>query len=184
MDESEQAINPNVIGPFYTIRVGHGVVIAPGLNDPKVTIGYNVFIGHNTVIRDNVAIGDDVVIGHNTTIEDHVAIGNETRIQANCYITRDTTIHSKVFIGPCVCTTNDNHICSHGRPQFPLEGVTIHHGARIGARALLMPGVTIGKNAFVGAGSIVTKDVPERAIIHGDGTQAVITGEVPEEECV
>ena len=156
--------------------VGHGVVI-----EERVCLGKNVLIGHNVVIRPNVFIGDDVVIGHNTTIEDDVVIGDETRIQANCYITRLTRIEDKVFIGPCCCTTNDWEIASHGRKKVRgLEGVRIMHGARIGACVLLMPGVTIGRNAFVGAGSIVAKSVGDNNVIHG--ARAESTGVVPEED--
>lgn len=156
--------------------VGHGVVI-----EERVCCGINVLIGHNVVIRPNVVIGDNVVIGHNTTIEDDVVIGNDVRIQANCYITRLTRIEDKVFIGPCCCTTNDWEIASHGRKtEIGLQGVRICYGARIGAQALLMPGVQIGRNAFVGAGSIIAKNVNENEMIHG--ARAASTRVVPEED--
>ena len=157
------------------VRIGHGVVIEEG-----VVMGNNVLIGHNVVIRPKVCIGSDVRIGHNTTIEDDVVIDTGCRIQANCYITRGTRIASQVFIGPCVCTTNDWKIATHGRPiAFVCEPAYINHGARIGARVLLMPGVTIGTNALIGAGSIVAKDVPPNAVVHGERAQETDT--VPEE---
>lgn len=158
------------------VRVGHGVVI-----DENVVIGCNVLIGHNVVIRCGTRIGSDVVIGHNSTIEEDVIIDTHTRIQANCYITKGTRIGTSVFIGPCVCTTNDWKIATHGRPiEWKLEPATIHHGARIGARVLLMPGVVVGENALVGAGSIIACDIPKNAIFHGD--RAYDTGVVPVKE--
>ena len=160
------------------VQIGNGVFI-----DINVTCGDRVFIGHNVVIREGVTIGSDVCIGHNSTIEENVFIGNGVRIQAGAYITKNTKIHDKVFIGPCVVTSNDWDILSHGRPgEVRLEGPEIKFGARIGAGALLMPGITVGENALVGAGSVVSKDVAPRDIVHG--VRAEVTGQVAQEACL
>lgn len=160
------------------IHIGLGSVVEKG-----VTIGKNVFIGHNTVVRSGSVIGDDVMISHNCVIEDGVHIGNAVRIQASSYITRGTKIEDCVFIGPMVCTTNEWKISTHGRDiPHKIQPCLIKYGARIGARVLLMPGVIIHKNALVGAGSLITKDVPERQIWFGHPAEK--HGTVPFEELI
>ncbi len=158
--------------------IGRNTIIEDG-----AIIHDDVFIGHNCVIRKGSVICKGVVIGHNTVIEENVSIGASTRIQAMCYITKNTVIEDCVFIGPMVCTTNDERIASHGRKLNGfLKGPWIKYGARIGARVLLLPGVVIGRNAFIGAGTIVIHDVPERELqfmVH-----TVRTKLVPEEELI
>ena len=136
-----------------------------------------VFIGENVVVRRGTTIGKGVCIGHNTVIEEDCSIGEDTRIQALVYLAKGTRIDHNVFIGPMVCTTNDKHILSHGRGEFVVDAPYIEHSARIGARVLLLPGVTVGNNALIGAGSVVTKDVGAQEVWYGD--QAKRQGTVP-----
>lgn len=154
---------------------GKGAVIAP-----DVQIGRNTFIGNNVTIRRGCHIGRNVVIGHNSVIEEDCFIGNDTRIQALVYLAKGTQVAAKVFIGPMVCTTNDKRIVSHGRGDFKPNAPIIEFGARIGARALIMPGVRIGRNTLIGAGSIIAKDAHAEQVWRG--TKARRTGTVPKEE--
>ncbi len=86
-----------------------------------------------------------------------------TKIQADAYITAYSTLEENVFIAPCVVTSNDNFMGRTERRHDLIAGPTIRRGARVGAGAVLCPGVEIGEEAFVGAGAVVTKDVPPRS---------------------
>lgn len=143
-------------------KVGQGVVI-----DENVTLGKNVFIGHNTVIRSGVTIGDNTVIGHLVVIEADTKIGNNVTIQSQCHITKLATIEDRVFFGPKAMLIN-THKISHGRNfEANLQGPTIKYGARIGAGAVIMPGIVIGREAMIGANSTVTKDCKDFGIYIG-----------------
>jgi UDP-3-O-[3-hydroxymyristoyl] glucosamine N-acyltransferase len=159
----------------HSIRVGNNVTI-----DDDVRIGHDTFIGHNVVIRSGCHIGRHVVIGHGTVIEEDCFIGDHTRIQGLVYLAKGTRVARKVFIGPMVCTTNDRRILSHGRGDFVPDAPIIEFGARIGARALIMPGVRIRRNVLIGAGAIIDNEVHEGQIWMGSKGRR--TGAVPEEE--
>lgn len=122
-----------------------------------VTIGENFKTGHGAVIREKTSIGDNVLIGTNAVIEGHCTIGNNVSIQSNVYIPIKTIIEDYVFMGPCVCITNDKYPI---RIDFDLKGPTIRRGASIGANSTFLSGIEIGEGAMVAAGAIVTHDVP------------------------
>jgi len=135
------------------VRLGYGVVI-----DKNCVIGNNVFIGHNSVIREGVHIDDNSVIGHLVMIELDTTIGKYVTIQSNSHITGLATIEDRVFMGPMSMCINTWKI-SHGRNfKAELKGPTIRYGARIGSGAVIMPGITIGRECLIGANSTVTKD--------------------------
>lgn len=151
--------------------------------DPNVEVLYGTSVYHFCVLREGVVIGYNCTIGHGVLVEKNTKIGNETTIQSQCHITAEALIGNKVFLGPCVVTMNEKNIANLGRTEKNIERLVIEDGARIGAGAILTPGVHIGKNAFVKAGSLVVKDVGE-AEIWGQGPdgRAVHFGDVPEEE--
>lgn len=145
---------------------------------PDVTIGDGTRVGNFVMIRSNTLIGEHCTIGSYVDIEGDVVIGHHVSLQSGCYITRGVVIEDEVFCGPRVVTMNDKRI-SHRRPglSFVQEGPLIQRGARIGGGAVLLPRITVGSNALVGAGSVVTKDVPPGAIVAGN--PARIIGTVP-----
>lgn len=103
-------------------------------------------------------LGTNCKIHHYTWIGDEVVIGNNCKIQAFAFIPNGVTIEDNVFIGPHVCFTNDKHPKAQG--DWELKNTVVKKGASIGANATILPGITIGENAMIGAGSVVTKDVP------------------------
>jgi acetyltransferase-like isoleucine patch superfamily enzyme len=130
-------------------------------------IGSNFQSGHNVLIREDNTIGDNVSVGTGTVIEHHIKIGDKVRIHSQAFIPEYTTIERGAWIGPNVVITNARY------PNTPttkheLVGAYLEEGCMIGANATILPGVRIGKNALVGAGSVVTKDVPPGAIVHGN----------------
>jgi acetyltransferase-like isoleucine patch superfamily enzyme len=130
-------------------------------------IGKNVKIWHFAYVGDNTLIGDNVMIGSLAHIDYAVKIGNNTRIEGSVYIPPLTVIGNNVFIAPGATFTNDPY------PMSPkMIGVTVEDGAIIAARAVIKPGVTIGKNAVVGMGSVVTKDVPSETVVIGNPARA------------
>lgn len=119
-------------------------------------------------------IPDSCTIHSHVWIGDLVRIGERVKIQAFAFICNGVTIHDDVFIGPHVCFTNDKHPPSSGWE----ENMTIvEDGASIGAGAIILPGIRIGHHAKVGAGAVVTKDVPPRATVWGNPAVIHLTGE-------
>ncbi len=164
---------PSVLGAGTIVSTG-AVVFAGS------TIGARVIIGDQSCVRERVAIGDDVVVGRGALIENDATVGALTKIQANAYITAYSTLEDNVFIAPCVVTTNDNFMGRTERRHELIKGPTIRRGARVGGGAILCPGIEVGEEAFVGAGAVVTKDVPPRVIVVGN--PARVLRDVPEDE--
>lgn len=140
---------------------------------PNAVIFYDVRIGNNTLIGDGASIrekcrvGSYCILSRYVTINYNTQIGNRTKIMDLSHITGNCFIGNDVFISVCVGTTNDNAI---GRLQFDevrVVGPYIEDGVAIGVGASLLPGTHIGKGAIVGAGAVVTKDVPPNAVVMG-----------------
>ena len=160
--------------PLAPTVVGDGTVISTGaIVFAGSTLGARVIVGDQACVRERVAVADDVVIGRGALVENDTTIGARTRIQADAYVTAYSTLEEDVFVAPCVVTTNDNFM---GRTEKRLElmrGPTIRRGARVGGGAILCPGVEIGEEAFVGAGAVVTRDVPPRKVVVGSPARAI-----------
>jgi UDP-2-acetamido-3-amino-2,3-dideoxy-glucuronate N-acetyltransferase len=152
-----------------------------GVVFPDVTLGEGTRLGNFVMIRSNTVIGADCTIGSYVDIEGDVVIGDHVSLQSGCYITRGVVIEDDVFCGPSVITMNDKRI-THRRSAltFVRSAPRILRAARVGGGSVLLPGITIGANALVGAGAVVTKDVPEGAIVAGNPARVV--GMVPPEE--
>lgn len=119
-------------------------------------IAKQVFIADQASIRENVKIGEETVIGRGAIIELNTSIGSRCTIQTLAYITGDTILEDQVFVGPCVSMSNDKYM---GAKEFTMKGPHIRKDAKIGNNASLLPAITVGVNAIIGAGTVVTKDV-------------------------
>jgi acetyltransferase-like isoleucine patch superfamily enzyme len=149
-------------------EVGDGTIVSTGaVVFAGTQIGARVILGDQSCVRERVVVGDDVVIGRGSLVENDTTIGAMTKIQAEAYITAYSTLEEHVFIAPCVVTTNDNFMGRTERRHELIKGPTIRRGARVGGGAILLPGIEIGEEAFVGAGAVVTKDVEARMLVVG-----------------
>jgi acetyltransferase-like isoleucine patch superfamily enzyme len=167
--------------PLPPAELGAGTVISAGATVfAGACLGARVLVGDGACVRERCVIGDDVVIGYGSLVENDTTVGDRTKIQALAYVTAYSTIEEDVFIAPCVVTTNDNFMGRTERRHELVKGPTIRRGARIGGGAVLLPGVEVGEEAFVGAGAVVTNDVPPRAVVVGNPARVIRT--VPEDE--
>jgi acetyltransferase-like isoleucine patch superfamily enzyme len=167
--------------PLAPAEIGDGTIVSTGaIVFAGSRIGARVILGDQSCVRERVTIGDDVVLGRGSLIENDTTVGSMTKIQAEAYITAHSTLEEHVFVAPCVVTTNDNLMGRTERRHDLIAGPTIRRGARIGGGAVLCPGVEIGEEAFVGAGAVVTKDVPPRVIVVGNPARELRA--VPQDE--
>ena len=127
----------------------------------------NIIIYHPELsnISETAIIGDNCKIHSHVWIGATVKIGNNCKIQSFAFIPDGVTIEDNVFIGPHVCFTNDKKPPSGGKEWQP---ILVKRGVSIGAGAIILPGITIGENAMVGAGAVVTKDVPDNITVIGN----------------
>jgi acetyltransferase-like isoleucine patch superfamily enzyme len=154
--------------PLPPTRIGDGTVVSTGaIVFAGSTIGANCIVGDQSCIRERVELADNCILGRASLIENDTTVGAGTRIQADAYVTAYSTLEEDVFIAPCVVTTNDNFMGRTEQRRALMKGPTIRRGARVGGGAILCPGIEIGEEAFVGAGAVVTKDVPARKLVVG-----------------
>jgi acetyltransferase-like isoleucine patch superfamily enzyme len=155
--------------PLPPAELGDGTIVSTGaIVFAGSRVGARVILGDQSCVRERVDIGDDVVLGRGSLIENDTSVGARTKIQAGAYITAYSALEDDVFIAPCVVTTNDNFMGRTEQRHDLIKGPTIRRGARIGGGAILCPAVVIGEEAFVGAGAVVTKDVPPRMLVVGN----------------
>ncbi len=148
-----------VIGDAAVIR-SHTVIYAGNV------IGAHFQTGHNVMIREHNVIGDKVSIGTHSIIEHHVKIGNKVRIHSQAFVPEFSILEDGCWIGPNVVLTNAYHpLCPKAKDC--LKGATVKIGAKIGANSTLLPDIVIGEYSLVGAGAIVTRDVPAYKVVAG-----------------
>jgi len=148
--------------------MGNEPFIAPNaLVEEEVFLEEGVKIWHFVQIRKGAFIGTGTQVGSYTYIGLDVKIGEKCSIQSRVYIPRGVKIGNNVFLGPSCTFTNDKY--PEANPEhWEISGIVVEDGASIGANATICPGVTIGKKALVGAGAVVTKDVPPGKTVVGN----------------
>ena len=143
--------------------------------DENVSIGSNTKIWHFSHIQSGSTLGNNCSIGQNVNVGNNVIIGNFVKIQNNVSVYEGVELEDYVFCGPSIVFTN----IYRPRSEFPQRGTDfysktlIKKSASIGANATIICGVTIGKYSFVGAGSVVTKDVPNFALVVGNPAKQI-----------
>jgi acetyltransferase-like isoleucine patch superfamily enzyme len=151
------------------LELGPGTIVSTGaIVFAGTRIGARVIVGDQACVRERCKIGDDVVIGRGALVENDTSVGALSKIQAMAYITAYSLLEEQVFIAPCVQTSNDNFMGRTEKRHALRKGPTVRRGARVGVGAVLCPAVEIGEEAFVGAGAVVVKDVPPRAVVVGN----------------
>jgi len=140
----------------------------------EARIGDGVRIWDFAKVREGASIGPETTIGMSSYIDVGVCIGARCKIQNGAYIYHGSVLEDGVFVGPGACLANDRHpraITPDGRLKGPedwvLGRIRVHYGASIGAGAIIVPAVTIGRFAMVAAGAVVTRDVPDHGLVAG-----------------
>ncbi len=143
-------------------------------------LGRGTIVGDGGLVRERSRLGADCVVGARAIVENDCVLGARVKLQAMAYITAYSLLEDDVFIAPCVVTTNDNFMGRTEKRKALMKGPVIRRGARIGGGAMLLPGVEIGEEAFVGAGAVVTRDVAPGTLVVG--SPARYLRNVPPEE--
>jgi acetyltransferase-like isoleucine patch superfamily enzyme len=156
-----------VLGAGALLR-SHTVLYAGSL------VGDRFHSGHHALLREANQVGDDVSVGSGAVVEHHVRIGHRVRIHSGAFVPEYCVLEDDCWIGPRASLTNVPY------PRCPdvaacLRGVTVRPRAKVGANATLLPGVVVGEDALVGAGAVVTADVPARAVVAGNPARQVGT---------
>jgi len=143
--------------------------------EDDVVVGCHTRIWARCHLRRGARVGEDCVLGEGVLVDLGVQIGSRCKIQSNALVYHGALVEDGVFVGPAACLTNDRYpraVTSEGRlksdADWDVAGVTLRTGCSIGAHAILVAGVVVGPWAVVGAGSVVTRDVPAHAVVVGN----------------
>jgi UDP-2-acetamido-3-amino-2,3-dideoxy-glucuronate N-acetyltransferase len=167
-------------GEVEPLIVGRGAMVCSGaVVFAGARIGAGAILEDQSHVRERATVGPGTVLGRGSAIGVEATIGARVRIQTAAWLTGWTTVEDDVFVGPGVTTMNDDTM---GRlaPTDPLAGATLRRACRVGGGVLLTPGVEVGEEAFIGAGAVVTRDVPPGARVLGVPARAA--GSVPDDQ--
>ena len=142
--------------------VGTGAVVYRG-----AVIDAKVLMADLCTVRENVSIGRGTIVRRGVTIENFCSVGRSCKLESECYLCAYSTLEDRVFVAPGVVTSNDNYVGRTAERFKHFKGVTVRKGGRIGAGSVILPGIVIGEDGLVAAGSVVTRDVPPRTIVLG-----------------
>ncbi len=141
-------------------------------------IGTGAIIGDQAQVRERAQIGAQSVVGRGSSVDFDARVGERVLIQTDVYVTGEAVVEADVFLGPGVITTNDHTMGRH--TPGALLGPTLRRACRVGGGAVLVPGVEIGEEAFIASGTVVTRDVPARAVVMG--VPGRVVREVPDDD--
>jgi acetyltransferase-like isoleucine patch superfamily enzyme len=156
------------LGADATLRSGTVIYVGSRIGDRFET-------GHHVVIREQCRIGDDVSVWGNTIVDYGCRLGSRVKIHSNCYVAQFTEIEDDAFLAPGVTIANDLYPGQVASARV-MSGPSIGAGAQLGVNVTVLPFVRIGAGCLVGAGSVVTRDLPAGAVAYGN--PAVVRGEV------
>ena len=140
--------------------------------DDRAEIGAGTKIWINVQVREGARIGRDCILSKDVYIDHDVAIGDECKVQNSVSVYKGVTIEDGVFVGPNACFTNDK-VPRAQNPDWTITQTLVRKGASIGANATIVCGITIGEFAMIAAGSVVTRDVPDFALVMGNPARVV-----------
>ena len=153
-------------------RTDSSVTIHPTADvDQRAVIGAGSTIWNWTKVREGASIGSGVSVGQHVYVDTNVRIGDRCKIQNTVNIFDGVVIGSDVFIGPAATFTNDRHPRAAG--DWQITRTVVEDGASIGANATIVCGVTLGVGCMVGAGAVVTKDVPPGVLVVGNPAHSI-----------
>ena len=141
--------------------------------DAPCTIGEGTKVWHFAHVQAGAAIGRGCVLGQNVNVGADVSIGDGVKIQNNVAVYTGCVVEDDVFLGPSCVLTNVTNPRSAVNRRALYETIRLRRGCTIGANATVVPGVTVGRHAFVGAGAVVTRDVPDYALVVGTPARQV-----------
>jgi len=155
------------------LKIGQNLVVMAGaVIYAGTSIRDGAVISHNSIVREENRIGDNFCLWNNSIVDYGCKIGDKVKIHCNVYVAQYTKIEDDVFIGPGTTIANDLHPkCKYSRRC--MRGPHIKRGAIIGAGATINPFVLIGERAFIGAGSVVTKDIPSGKVVCGNPAKII-----------
>lgn len=141
---------------------------ASAVIDQPCEIGAGTKIWHYSHVMSGARIGRGCVLGQNVLVASQVVVGDNVKVQNNVSLYTGVTVEDDVFIGPSAVLTNVVTPRSHVSRNHEFQPTLLRRGATIGANATIVCGITIGRYAFVGAGAVVTRDVPDFALVYGN----------------
>jgi UDP-2-acetamido-3-amino-2,3-dideoxy-glucuronate N-acetyltransferase len=154
--------------PLAGLEIGEGCLVGTGVVLYRgCRLGRRVLVADLATVREDVTVGDRTIVGRGVTVENRCAIGRFVKLESECYITAYSVIEDRVFIAPGVVTSNDNFVGRTEERFRHFKGVTVKRGGRVGAGSVILPGIVIGEDALVAAGSVVTRDVAPRVVVKG-----------------
>jgi acetyltransferase-like isoleucine patch superfamily enzyme len=167
--EHGYAVGRTYTGSGAATRIADGAVLRSGaVLYAGVSIGVNTCIGHGTLVRSHALVGNDGIFGHHLVIERECRIGDRVRCSPLSHITSACVLADDVFLGAGIRTVNDKHLIWRDPEREPdLVPPRFEQGAKVGSGSTVLGGVTIGERALVGAGSVVTRDIPPGATAYG-----------------
>lgn len=169
LGEPPRGKNPGELETHFGVRAvirSHTVIYAGN------RIGDDFQTGHGVLVREENEIGNNVSIGSHTIVEHHVKIADNVRLHSNVFVPEYSILEEGCWLGPNVVVTNARYPRSR-TVHDNLRGAHIKRNAKIGANVTLLPGVTIGENALIGAGAVVTHDVPANAVVIGNPARVI-----------
>lgn len=155
--------------------IGTNVVLYRG-----AVIGEKVLIADLSTIRENVSVGAFTIVGRGVAIENFCKIGSYVKLETNSYITAYSDIEDRVFVAPCVATSNDNYAGRTEERFKHFKGAIFKKGARIGVNATILPGKTVHEDGLVAGGAVVTRDVAAKKVVARNPAKEF--GDVPKEQ--
>jgi UDP-2-acetamido-3-amino-2,3-dideoxy-glucuronate N-acetyltransferase len=162
-------------------RIGDGCLLGTGATVYRgAVLGRHCLVADQATVRERVTVGEFTIVGRGVTVENDCSLGRYCKIETEAYVTAYSVLEDRVFIAPQVTTTNDRFIGRTAERFQHFRGVTVRRGGRVGAGSVILPGLEIGADALIAAGSVVTRNVPARMIVMG--SPARVLRPVPEEQ--